>query len=109
MAEENLGLLSQQQISRRYNTGREFDQLIGKIRKFTKFEDFLLTPSEKRILAVAEHGPIVMVNVSEYRCDALIVEQCRARSLALPHLNRKKIAEMAQRYDLGSREILEWL
>ncbi|KAL9611933.1 MAG: hypothetical protein Q9167_003456 [Letrouitia subvulpina] len=108
-AEENLGLLSQQQASRRYDAGRELDRLIGEIRKYAEFEDFLLSPSEKRILAAAEHGPIIMVNVSEYRCDALLIEQHRARSLALPHLNRRKIQEMAQRYDLGSYRVLEWL
>ena len=50
-----------------------------------------------------------MINVSVYRCDALLIKQDQVRSLALPHLNNKEIKEKAQSGDLGSSRILEWL
>ncbi|KAL9122176.1 MAG: hypothetical protein Q9187_001266 [Circinaria calcarea] len=99
----------QARASRRYDAGKELDKLIFDIRKRPGFKDFLLPPSEKEMQAAARCGPIVVINVSEYRCDALLVEQHQIRSLALPHLNSKDIEKKTQRGRLGSREILEWL
>ena len=100
--------LVQARVGRRYNTGKELNQLIDEIHKRPQFEDFLLPPNEKKIQAAAKCGPIVMINVSVYRCDALLIKQDQIWSLALPHLNNKEIKEKARSGDLGSSRILEW-
>ena len=99
----------QVQASRRYEAGNELDKLIVKIRKQPEFKDFLLAPSEREMRIAARYGPIATINVSGYRCDAILVEQHQIRSLALANLNSKEIKEKAQGKDLGSPNVLEWL
>ena len=79
------------------------------IRERPGFEDFLLPLNKRDIQAAAKEGPIVIINVSGYRCDALLAEMHQIRSLALPCLNSKDIKRKAQRGDLASTEILAWL
>jgi CHAT domain-containing protein len=59
----------------------------------------------------ANCGPIVVINVSEYRCDAILIEQHQIRFLALPDVHCEDIDEgyIDEKQDLGSLEILEWL
>ena len=60
--------------SRRYDVGKELDELIDEIRKRPGFEDFLLPPNERQVQAATECGPLVVINASEHRCDVLLVE-----------------------------------
>lgn len=105
----------QARASRRYEAGKEFDELVAKIRTLSGFEDFLLPPSETEIKAAARPGPIVVVNVSRYRCDALLVEQHQIRALPLTQLSFDEVEDKAPKSDLesqevlGSQEVLEWL
>ena len=92
----------------RYTAGKEFDDLMVQIRKKPKFENFLLYPSEEEIRSATARGPIAVINVSDYRCDALLIEQSRIRSLPLPRLNNKDIRKKAQK-DLRDPRILKWL
>ena len=59
--------------------------------------------------AAATYGPIVIINVSGYRCDAVIVERHQIRSLALQNLDSNEIEEIARKGDLGHPDVLEWL
>ena len=97
------------QANRRYEAGKELDKLIVDIRQQPRFKDFLLAPSKRELKAAARCGPIVVLNVSEYRCDAILVEPHQIRSLALPRLNNKEIEDRAQTGSLESPEVLEWL
>jgi CHAT domain-containing protein len=99
----------QPQASRRYNAGNELDKLIVKIREQPGFEEFLTAPSEAELRAAAKCGPIVVINVSEYRCDAILVEQHQILSLALPDLNSNDVVNSARRSDLEKNQMLEWL
>lgn len=99
----------QARINRRYEAGEELDSLIDEIRKRPGFGDFLQAPSEREMRAAASHGPIVIINASEYRCDAILVEQHQIRSLALSNLNSTEIEKKAKGADLGNPRILEWL
>lgn len=56
----------------------------------------------------ARRGPIVVVNASVIRCDAIIIESCQIRSIPLPELEMDVITSKAQ-MDLGSTPVLEWL
>ncbi|KAF7174243.1 hypothetical protein CNMCM6106_008368 [Aspergillus hiratsukae] len=97
------------QESRRYQAGKLFDELIVEIRKKPGFQDFLLAPSRDDMRAAAKYGPIVVINVSEYRCDAILIEQHHIRSLALPNLSSEEINKKEHEDHLGSPKVLEWL
>ncbi|KAK2130658.1 hypothetical protein NOF04DRAFT_1273697 [Fusarium oxysporum II5] len=80
--------------------------LLGDIRSCPGIEDFLLPPSEAELRAAAARGPIVILNVSRHRCDALIVEQAALRVVKLPQLSPKK--RLAQAPHVRSVETLDW-
>ncbi|XDG08337.1 hypothetical protein ABKA04_007952 [Annulohypoxylon sp. FPYF3050] len=96
------------ETDRRYNAGVEFESLIEKVRQLPGFEGFLKPPSELEMRNAAINGPIVIINVSKQRCDALIVERNRIRVLPLPRLSQDGIEEMAKN-NLESIEVLRWL
>lgn len=51
----------------------ERDTLIKEIRQLPRFERFLLPKEFSQLLPAACGGPIAMLNISEIRCDALIL------------------------------------
>jgi hypothetical protein len=57
--------------------------------------------------AAAKYGPIIVINVSKYQCDTILVEQHQIWFLALPNLNSEEIKKKAQRDDLGVPKFLE--
>ncbi|KAK4862076.1 hypothetical protein LT330_003214 [Penicillium expansum] len=93
----------------RHKAASDFDRLIAEIREQPGMNDFLLPPSTADIHSAAEKGPIVLINVSDYRCDAILIDQHRIRSLLLPALHNADIKKFAQSDNLGSPRILEWL
>ncbi|KAL9121378.1 MAG: hypothetical protein Q9187_002062 [Circinaria calcarea] len=107
--EQSRGTSGQAQTDSRYRADKELDQLIAEVRKQPGFEDFLGAPSRKEMLDTAECGPIVVINVSEHRSDAILVEQHEIRFLALPNLNIEQINQRTQTNDLGNPRVLEWL
>jgi hypothetical protein len=74
------------QTYRRHLAGSELDRLIAEIQQQPNFESFLKPPSEGDILEAGKHGSIVVINVSQYRCDAILVERHRIQSIPLPNL-----------------------
>ncbi|KAH6887034.1 CHAT domain-containing protein [Thelonectria olida] len=95
--------------TQRYEAGNKLDQVITEICQQPGFEDFLLVPSEKAIRAAAAYGPIVVINTSEYGCDAILVESTQIRHLPLPSLDISEIKAKSQASDLGSQTVLQWL
>jgi tetratricopeptide (TPR) repeat protein len=107
--EQHPGPSLQAQMDSRYEVDKKLNELIAEFRKQPGFEDFLGAPTRKEMLNAARCGPIVIINVSELRSDAMIVQQHDIRFLALPNLNIKQINQNAQRNDLGHTKVLEWL
>lgn len=70
----------------RYATAAEWDRLLTDVRAMEGFEDFLLPPRPAELLPHGAHGPVVLVNVSRYRCDALVLDTAGLRFLPLPRL-----------------------
>ena len=95
--------------SQRYNTGKQFEELIQKIRSLPGFDRFLLGPSENELRKAAVSGPIVIVNVSVYGCHALIIENIRLRALELPFSDIKDLQIQADKLVNPDTEMLEWL
>ncbi|MFI6035052.1 CHAT domain-containing protein [Streptomyces sp. NPDC051315] len=70
---------------RRMAPAREWDELVEEVRRLPGFEDFLRRP-RLRDLRSGLPGPVVLVNVSVLRCDALIVTGDAVRVVPLPGL-----------------------
>ncbi|CVK86440.1 uncharacterized protein FMAN_06288 [Fusarium mangiferae] len=89
----------------------EFERLLVEVRGKSGFETFLLPPTEAELMAAATPDPIIVVNISFYRCDAFIIESTGMRTIELPDLSQSKLRAWASfpsaRSELASR--LEWL
>ncbi|KAI9782859.1 MAG: hypothetical protein M1816_001679 [Peltula sp. TS41687] len=98
----------------RVAAGPELEKVIEKIRAKPGFEEFLQPPTEKELMAAAVSGPIVTINTSSYRCDALLIESHRIRSLNLLDPNEEEIIHNvnglgSKALDLAVASMLEWL
>ena len=69
---------------RREDMGRKFDTILDEIRALEGFDSFLLPPKEADIMGAAKKGPIVVINISGFRCDAFLIEKNRIRVIKLP-------------------------
>ncbi|KAH7920201.1 hypothetical protein BV22DRAFT_1199073 [Leucogyrophana mollusca] len=78
--------LSEELLALQHSTGRpeaearrygqlsmEWDSLIAQIRKAEGFSHFLMPPSFSHLQEAARDGPVIVVNSSQYSCDAIIV------------------------------------
>ncbi|GKT60050.1 TPR domain-containing protein [Colletotrichum tofieldiae] len=92
---------------RRHKASRDMAILLDKIRNKHGFERFLLPATEAEIRRAADFGPIVILNVSKHRCDALLIEPSRVRTLELRDLSKEDIIERTS--DCSSINTLEWL
>ncbi|MFI7068363.1 hypothetical protein ACIBL3_45770 [Kribbella sp. NPDC050124] len=85
-------------VDRRMALTREWDELVEEVRKLKGFEDFLRPPKIEDLLPAAQGGPIVVVNVSRWRCDALIVQPEGVTSVALERLTLEGTTQRANEY-----------
>ena len=83
------------QSKRRREAAEKFDRLVKRIRRETRVRNFLLPPAPEELMAAAALGPVVVVNLSVYRCDAFLVERDRIRILELPKLTLRQVQERA--------------
>ncbi|KAI1104103.1 CHAT domain-containing protein [Jackrogersella minutella] len=101
-----------QKIDQRYVVTQQLDQTLKAIRDLPGFSRFLLSPNEEEIKAAAVDGPIIVVNVSEYSCDALIIEGTSLKALHLPRLRYEDVrarAETLAKPESVESELLQWL
>jgi CHAT domain-containing protein/tetratricopeptide (TPR) repeat protein len=91
----------------RHDTAHQLDEIIEEIRKIEKFKNFLRPLSKKELIAAASLGPIVMINTSPFRCDALLIRSEGIEVLPLPRLTLKEIQSKAKQSI--SVALLEWL
>ncbi|KAL8367940.1 hypothetical protein RB599_003723 [Gaeumannomyces hyphopodioides] len=101
---------------RRHKADQEFSKLIMRIRAKPGFDNFLGPPAANDLMAAADPDPIIVINLSPYRCDAFLAERNRIRVLELPGLTMKEVQKQARDHRLsrttGSFHVsplLEWL
>lgn len=87
------------QARRRREANQRFEELIGEVRSQPGFQRFLLPPTADELMAAAQEGPIVVVNVSPYRCDAFLIERHQIRALPLLGLNLEDLERSCKNYD----------
>ncbi|KAF4206919.1 hypothetical protein CNMCM8927_004254 [Aspergillus lentulus] len=101
--------------SRRRQAERRLNQVIRDIRRYPEFSTFLLQPSCRELKEAARFGPIIVVNVSQLRCDAFLVEKHRISLLPLPDLQLEDVQENNRKLRNNASssrilyKILEWL
>jgi tetratricopeptide (TPR) repeat protein len=92
---------------RHREAGPQLAALLETIRSKSRFERFLLSTSEADMLEAARPGPVVVINVSSYRCDALLIEESGIRLLELLCLSQDALNEHVR--ELGTLDTLRWL
>src|SRR6185437_1730614 len=94
-------------VDRRMALAREWDQLVAQVRDLPGFADFLRPPRLETLLPAAAGGLVVILNVSGWRCDALIVRASGVEVVELRHLTAEGVAEQVQAYltAVGARQI----
>lgn len=104
--------LPDQRPDYRHDANRELERVIASIRRLPGFENFLQEPSEEDIKTAATLRPVVVINVSRYRCDAIIVKSDGISVRSLPDITMEKIKDVSQAIT-GVRslesKVLEWL
>ena len=71
---------------------------IAEVRALPGLEGFLRPPKAAELLAQADQGPVIMVNVSEYRCDALVLAGHGLQVRRLPQLSPGALADRVNRF-----------
>ncbi|RYP48546.1 hypothetical protein DL768_005585 [Monosporascus sp. mg162] len=104
------------QAKRRRESDQKFGELITRIRAQPGFDRFLCPPAEDEMMAAANPDPIVVLNLSSYRCDALLVESDRITVLELPNLTMEEVQKQVKGLRLSRAigsfhtvPLLEWL
>jgi tetratricopeptide (TPR) repeat protein len=77
---------------------REWDRLIDQARALPGFADFARPPAAAQLRRAATAGTVVIVNVSWWRCDALLVADTAIEVVELPDLTRDSAFDRANGY-----------
>jgi hypothetical protein len=85
-------------IDRRRDLAKQFDQTITEIRSRSGFDRFLLPPPVSELLPAAAHGPVVLVNVSDIRSDALILTATGVEVVPLPGLSPPAVRDQVEAF-----------
>ncbi|WP_105969180.1 CHAT domain-containing protein [Streptomyces geranii] len=74
-------------------SARQWDRLVAEVRSLPGFEGFLKPRSFAELSVAAAEGPVVVVNLSALRCDALVIGDGRVRVVPLPGLDPERLVE----------------
>lgn len=99
----------QASINQKHSSSRKFKELTSDIRQLPGYETFMLPHNDDEIYKASECGPIVVINVSRLRCDALLVSDSRVQTLALCGLTFEELEYQIRVRSLASPQTLEWL
>ncbi|MGX9887880.1 CHAT domain-containing protein [Streptomyces sp. NPDC002276] len=87
-------------VDRRQKLARDWDDLLARIRRLPALHGFLLAPPIEEIRRTLPDGPVVMVNVSGFRADALILTadpETPVRVVQLPGLTADSVRDQTNR------------
>ncbi|YCK38213.1 CHAT domain-containing protein [Actinomadura sp. ATCC 39365] len=76
----------------------EFERLVEEARALPGMAGFLRPPAVGDLLQAAAEGPVVVLNVSGHRCDAIAVTTDGLLVIRLPGLDRAAATERARRF-----------
>ncbi|WP_329081189.1 CHAT domain-containing protein [Streptosporangium sp. NBC_01469] len=82
----------------RVQEAEEFERLVEEVRALPDMAGFLRPPAVGDLLTAATEGPVVVLNVSGHRCDAIAVTTDGLLVIRLPGLDRAAATERARRF-----------
>jgi tetratricopeptide (TPR) repeat protein len=82
--------------SDRHVIAKDFEDIVELTRTQPGFERFLLAATEEQFKALAQLGPIVILNVAEVRSDAFLVTSNGVSNLHLPDLTDELVRSVAK-------------
>jgi hypothetical protein len=89
---------------------QQFRKLIDEIRKLPDFTEFLATATVEELMSGAQHGPAVILNCSQSRCDALLVTVDDISNIRLSIKGAHVIRKVRELRASGvSFDLLKWL
>ncbi|MGP4020711.1 CHAT domain-containing protein [Saccharopolyspora sp. 5N708] len=99
---------------RQRDLAERWTELVAEVRTHPSFEHYLEPPAFERLSAAAAEGPVVLVNVSAYGSDALLVTAGEVIGLSLPSVDVRNttkytrlLLEASSAADI--REVLDWI
>ena len=98
--------LATEEAARRYRQlSKELQDIVARIRRLDGFESFLQRASFQSLQRAALGGPVIIVNISRRRCDALIVlHDAPPRLVPLPNTTLSELTTLsADLYDMLKR------
>lgn len=87
------GLADPHTRNQRLQEIHELEEILTHIRELPDFKEFLLPPRSEDLTVMAMEGPIVVLNSTVYRSDAIIVTNSCIKALALPGLQFGEVTE----------------
>jgi hypothetical protein len=80
------GIKSESNVQNRKKACKALDDVLGEIRALPGFKNFLLSPSEGKLISLARFGPVVVLNSSHLvaRADAIIIDKTGISTIPLP-------------------------
>ena len=87
-----------QTVDRRRRAAREWDSLLAEIRSLKGFKNFLRPTPFEQLQNAATGGPVVLINVSELGCFALIVTGTGVQVVDLPDLIPREAFDRADNF-----------
>jgi tetratricopeptide (TPR) repeat protein len=92
------------EVEARLSSAREWDMLIGQVRDLPGFDEFARPPTAARLRQVATEGAIVVINISPWRCDALLITDNTISVKPLRDLTEDLVVEQTNNYLLALQE-----
>jgi CHAT domain-containing protein len=100
----------------RIDLARRYEELLAEIRTRPGLQDFLRPQPPPDLSQAAAHGPVIVVNVSDLRCDALVLHHDGLVHVPLPDVSARDVAQQATAFVKAcgkqavdaSTEVVEW-
>jgi CHAT domain len=85
-------------VDRQMALADQWDELVDQVRALPGLEAFLRPPQIEELRPAAAGGPVVVVNVSQWRCDALLVTDTGTRVVELSAVTHDIVSDHATSY-----------
>jgi CHAT domain-containing protein len=88
----------------RMRAAHRFDELVAQVRALPPTdvlphpEQFLAPPALATLLPGPTDGPVAIINISQWRCDALLLTHHGVTPVPLPELTEQQVIDEANRY-----------
>jgi CHAT domain len=91
-------------VDTRMASAREWSALLDQVRELPGFHDFARPPAVAQLREAAAGGTVVVINISGWRCDALIVTEADVDVRELPGLTQATTVDRVNAYLRALRE-----